>query len=240
MMLLGSLTLGCSRPLVQVAHAGSPQGLVVTGHGEVSAKPDIARVSLGVDVRAATVALAMEQANNRMQSLISVLKANGIEDKDLQTSQFNVHFERERRNTPVLEGPVSSQPKSPSQAGLYRVHNSLKVTVRRLASLGLLLDSAFKAGANESWGIQWDIDDAKALEQDAKHLAIDDAKMQAAQMAKSAGVDLGNIVAIHESSHGYPVPRMEMARSMSSDAVQVQSGELKIQKQVTLQYNIDR
>ena len=67
-----------------------PPSITVTGAGEVQAKPDFAQVQVGVVTEGATAAEAMRKNNEAMSQLIAMIRKRGIEDRDLQTIQFNV------------------------------------------------------------------------------------------------------------------------------------------------------
>ena len=67
------------------------QGITVSGRGEASAAADLAILNLGVQTLADTVAEAREQAAAAMGRVFDVLKAKNIEDRDIQTSHFNIN-----------------------------------------------------------------------------------------------------------------------------------------------------
>ena len=71
--------------------AAARQGIQVSGRGEASAAADLAILNLGVQTLADTVAEAREQAGVAMGRVIEVLKAKNIEDRDIQTSHFNIN-----------------------------------------------------------------------------------------------------------------------------------------------------
>src|SRR5690606_22542293 len=96
----GVLT-ACSSERVVVSSSAAPDGITVTGVGEVQAPPDIARVHLGVDERAATAEQAVAQVTAKMSAVVTAVKGAGVADKDLRTSQLSVH----REYQPPFEPP---------------------------------------------------------------------------------------------------------------------------------------
>lgn len=95
LLLSAPLLVACAPPTIHVAGPDAEiNQLVVIGQGEVSAKPDIARVNLGIEINAPTVGEASRQANERMAAILAALKRAGIEDKDVRTSHLSVSFER--------------------------------------------------------------------------------------------------------------------------------------------------
>ncbi len=66
------------------------QGISVNGSGQATAVPDLAILNLGVQALADTVAEAREQSAVAMGRVTEALKARNIEDRDIQTSRFNI------------------------------------------------------------------------------------------------------------------------------------------------------
>ena len=71
--------------------AGANAGIWVSGQGEASAAPDLATLSLGIVAFADTVAEARTSAAEAMGQTLGVLKSQGIADRDVQTSYFNIN-----------------------------------------------------------------------------------------------------------------------------------------------------
>ncbi len=72
------------------ASAAVRQGILVNGSGQATAVPDLAILNLGVQSLADTVAEAREQSAVAMGRVTEALKARNIEDRDIQTSNFNI------------------------------------------------------------------------------------------------------------------------------------------------------
>src|SRR5262245_60098938 len=83
-----------STSLFQVATAADGHPIVpsitVVGSGEVSARPDMAEIQVGVVSQAATAAKALQENNDVMAKLLKTLSGAGIGEKDVQTSNFSV------------------------------------------------------------------------------------------------------------------------------------------------------
>lgn len=70
--------------------SGGNTGIWVNGTGKASGEPDLGILSLGVEALADTASDARGQAAEAIDEIISVLKSNNIEDRDMQTSHFNI------------------------------------------------------------------------------------------------------------------------------------------------------
>ena len=124
---------------------------------------------------------------------------------------------------------------------VYRVSNMLQVTLRDLGKVGEVLNKAVQAGANQAWGVSFEIEDEKPLAQQARGEAVANARKQASELAQLAGVRLGHIVSImDEDSGGFvPMPAMGLARAEMSK-VPIESGELMVRHRVRVVFAIER
>jgi len=114
------------------------------------------------------------------------------------------------------------------------------VTVRDLPNLGRILDLAGKAGGNVIQSIQFEKDDTKALMDEARKKAIENAIEKATLYATSAGVNVGPVITISEQTqHGTPLPiGMARAEAMVS-AVPMAGGELTVRANVFVEFLIE-
>ncbi|HEY6878712.1 MAG TPA: SIMPL domain-containing protein [Polyangiales bacterium] len=227
------------------------QGLSVVGVGEVKSKPDIARATLGIEVRAESAEAATSQANQQMAAVLSALKAAGVADKDLRTNEFSVSYERDYTPPPPVivqvpapgrKGEPTVVPAAPAAAkGSYRVSNTVEIVVRDVAKTSAVLSAGTGAGANNVWGVSFDIENKDPLHEKAREVAIAKARANAQQLAGLSGVQLGAIVTIDDQAdEGQVAPRMYAMRAQAEDAstVPVESGELTVRHQVRLVYDL--
>ena len=219
-------TLGQADALAQ--QAATPRQITVIGQGTASASPDIVRANLGVQVTAPTVTEATQQSNDTMDAVLAQLKAAGIADKDIQTSDYSIY--------PQYNNPG---PNNTNEITGYQVTNTVLVTIRNLNQVGQILDQAIQAGANNIANISFDFSDPAKLQLQALDQAMADAQVRADQLAKSSGVQRGEVLSMSEviSSTPSPRPRM-MAAQIESSAVPIQAGSSEVQAQVQVVYAI--
>jgi len=212
-------------------------GIVVQGSGEVNVRPDLARISLGVQNQATDSTAAAQTNADRTAKVIDAVKRAGVAERDIQTSNYSIYPQYENRPRP-----------NPTQPGQfeqvltgYQVSNTVRVTVRKIVDTGRVLDAAVKAGANVAQGIQFDLDvptAAKAREE-ALGLAVADALRKARVIAQAAGVPQITLVAVVENGAPGPIrPVYEgMAMMKTADAnTPVQPGENTVMASVTVRY----
>lgn len=255
-LLLALTTAGCCHRgrTVDVRASMMQEGLRVAGEGEARGQPDVARVTLGVDVRAATAAEATDQVSRTMQRVIEAVKAQGVADADLQTEQVTVHFEQQHVPPPP-PGPLpqEEQPARPEAfpepapddaqpRGFYRALNTMRVTVRDLNRVSAVLGAASSAGVNTVHGIAFEMDDPTPLLERAREKAVQDAQRGAQQLAALAGARLGRVLAINVQTHGYPgvrgMPAPMVMRGEYAE-VPVERGELTVRQQVEMVYALE-
>ncbi len=206
--------------------------------GKVMAKPDIALVSLSVKTPRETEAATVVSKNSEtMNKIIEMLKAKGIEEKDVKSSSFSVN--------PVYSYPTGLAPKIDG----YEAYQELQVKIRDLEKIGDVIASSAQLGANQIGNISFTIDDPENLKMQAREKAVAAAKEKAMQMEKITGIDLGEVVNVYETSYDdhQPVPyyaaKTDMGMGMSNEAItapQIASGENEIRVDVTLVYKVKK
>lgn len=251
----GGIAMGATSCTTEVVnHVAAPNeshGLVASGSGKVTAAPDTAVVNIGVETRNAQPKLAVELNNQEMTKLVASLKALGIADADLQTSNFNIRFERIEHWPPVPAAPaapagkavaVAEAPKPEPQAvdGVFVVTNTLSVTVRDLSKLGDALSSATAAGANSVWGVDFRINEPEPLLAQARDKAVADALEKAKRLAAAAGVKVGPLLSIEESGRGGPMPVGAMfGERMAKSSVPIEAGSMEVSADVVVRFAIE-
>ena len=232
-ILLAAVALSAYAPSGIAANPAAPQRtLNVTGAGQVSLTPDIAYIYVGVHSENASASDAMTENNSRTQVMIDALKKAGIDEKDIRTTNFSI-WQQDKYD------PLTGQP---SGEKIYSVDNTVYVTVRKLDSLGSLLDTLVKAGANNINSIQFDVADKTAAIKQARDAAVQDAKTQAQELAAVAGVTLGEItsVSFYEAT---PSPVMDGfgkggGGGAEAAAVPIQPGQMTLTVTVSMTYEI--
>ncbi len=226
----GALAVAACGPRADVSAVAADR-LVLSATGEVTAAPDMARVTAGVVAEAATAAAAMADQRTRMTGVMEALAAAGIPAADIQTTSLELF-------------PVYA-PFDPEQAGRrqeriigYRAANRVTVTARDLAAVGPTLDALVEAGANDISNIVFDIEDSESLMDAARRDAVATLRARAALYADAADVRLGRLLELSESAGYIPAPRMEMARGMAADATPVSGGEMTISVTVNATWEI--
>jgi uncharacterized protein YggE len=228
-----ALALALTIPTVAAAADQPPPRIMVIGDGESTIAPDMALLSLSVMREAATAREALTANNDAMAAVISAMKEAGIEERDLQTA--GVQIAPRYDYTPKPDGSQDAK------LVAYQVTNTLSVRVRDLAKTGEILDKAVSLGVNQGGGISFTNGDPTKVMADARKEAVADAVARATTLTEAAGVKLGKILEISETSYAQPpIPMLQKyAAGAAADSVPVQAGEnaYRVQVNVTFELN---
>ena len=205
----------------------TPGQINVSGQGEIAAVPDVATISLGVNTEARNAAEALKANNKATAAVLALLVDQGIAAKDMQTSNLSLNPVWDRRKS------NDSRPKITG----YQVNNTVSVRVRDLPKLGEILDQVVSAGANVFHGLQFGTTQTADLRNQARKAAVRDARAKAELYADAAGVKLGRLISLSESSGHSPRPMMRM-EAMAADSVPIAAGEIGININVNMVYEI--
>lgn len=211
--------------------------ITVSDSGEVYAKPDLALTTFSVVTEATTVVEAMAQNTEKMNAVINFVKGEGVADKDLKTTSFNI--------SPRYEWHEEKDCSPPCPSGKrvlvgYDVRQSLQVKIRDMEKIGQIIEGAAKAGVNQIGSLQFIIDQQDELKKQARGEAIKKAKAKAKELASQLGVSLVRITNFAESG---ALPRyyaFEAAMSTGGGIdAQIETGENKISVTVSITYEIN-
>jgi uncharacterized protein YggE len=211
------------------------------GEGKISAKPDIAVADFSIVTEAATSKAAQDDNSTKSQKLINYLKSQKIDDKDVKTTGYNIY--PQYNYIPCLEGNnipcISNQIQKIKS---YQVSQSVEVKIRNLDNVSTILDGAVATGVNQVGDLNFQIDNPESLKDQARALAIADAKGKADTLKKQLGINLGRIINYTEGGQGYIVPmayEKSAGTAMGGSATPaVPSGENQITVDVTVTYQV--
>lgn len=211
----------------------------VSGHGEAFAVPDIATFTFSVVADKATVALAQADATAKINAITQYLKGAGIDEKDIQTSDYSVQPQYEYTQIVCVAYPC---PTGKQTLKGYEVRQTTTIKVRDTAKAGDLLTGVGGKGATEVSGLNFTFDNPDAVQNDARNKAIADAKQKADVLAKQLGVSLVRVVSFTENSGGYPRPMMAYGMGGAADskavAPEISVGQNKVTDDVSITYEI--
>jgi len=220
-----------------------PNTISVTGMGEVVSIPDVATFSFSVVEKSESVASAQSLATEKTNKIWAFLDKSEIDKKDLKTTSYNIYPKYEWIQ-PVCVTEINC-PRGENKLVGYEVSQSISVKVRDTQKAGSILSGIGGFEVSNVSGLNFEIDDEESLKDEARSMAIKDAKEKAKQLAKDLGVDLEDIIGFSED-FGYEVPYRSYAESTNMDfggesksSPQLPSGENTIKRTVYITYEIE-
>lgn len=222
------IAAGCSDSTVVGSKQDVPS-ITARGVGMVSGVPDTVVIVLGVETEAPQASEALSRNNQSSAAVMQELTDAGVAEEDIQTSQFSIHprYDDEGR---TITG--------------YMVTNLITARVGTDSDAGELIDAAAAAAGNDIrvQSVHFEIDDKGELFAQARADAIERAKEQAEQLADAAGIELGSVRSITESSIGSQPPIPFLSRTgdaaFAEQAVNLAPGTQELTLEVEVIYEI--
>lgn len=238
MMLATAATCQAFAPLsaafAQAAAAGGESmfqatTLSLSASGETKVTPDQATITLGVQVTDPTAAAAMSDNARRMTAVMAALRAAGLPDKDVQTSNLN------------LSAQYTYAPNQPPTLTGYQASNDVTVTVEDLSKLGRVIDAVTAGGANQVNGINFALKDQTAAEDQARLAAVKALQAKATLYAQATGYRVGRLVNLSEGAESTVTPRpMLMAARAQAAPTPISAGQLTVDITINAVYELAR
>ncbi len=219
--------------------------IVVSGEGEEFAKPDLVTFSFSVVEEKKTVADAQKVATEKSNKTIAFLKGEGIAEKDIKTTSYNIYPKYE---TIYGSATICTREWCPPNPGKqiimgYEVSQSIEVKVRDLEKAGELLSGIGSLGVSNVSGLTFDVEKKEEVQAKARAEAITDAKKKAEVLADDLGVSLVRIASFSENGYTPTYYGRGGVISMKADgafapAPEIPMGENKFISNVTITYEI--
>jgi len=169
----------------------------VSAEGKVSAAPDLATVTIGVMTQGTDAVAVKNDNNSKVGKIVDFLKKQGIDEKDINTSQYYFYPQQDYSN-------------GQTRITGYQGNQTITVKVHQLekneSKLEAIMDGSVNVGANQIQGVAFTFEDPNELQQQARKDAIEKAKIKAQELAQEAGLTLGKVVSVSENSGYMPGP----------------------------------
>jgi len=220
-----------------------PTTISVQGVGEVFATPDIAQFSFTVEAKEEDAVTAQNKSSETMSSILAYLTEMGIEERDIKTEYYQLSPQYEYPD--VVCTQWSCPPRGEPRLIGYQVNQSVSVKVREVDKAGELVSGVGGRGAQNVSGVSFTIDDEDILRDEARVLAIHNAKAKAETLAQNLGVRIVRMNGFwEEHGGGYPYygkggDMMEYAMpAMEMRSAELPTGENMITASVNISYEI--
>lgn len=201
-------------------------GIHVSGRGEVEVVPDMARFSLEINRQGQDAVALKKEMDTIMARVLKLTDKLKISRKDVTAASVRIHPNRVYNDgKQSIDGVIASR--------------SIQIVLRDLDLFGSLMNRSLELGINNIGNVQLDSSKRVELQEQALDAAIDDAKAQAARVARGFGVELGAVKNVNLSGQHIVQPQRGVAMRMeSADAGSFSPGEMTVHREVQASFSI--
>ena len=168
------MVLAAGSAVAQSADDDAETTLTVQGSGEIRVVPDLATVRVGITEQASTAEAAQRDVNTAANDILEAVRALGIEDRHIQTARLTLMPVYSRGRPAAADPP---------QITAYRASNTVSIRMENLKRVGMVIDAALGAGANQLEGVCFGLKNDLEARADALRSAITEARRKAQAMA---------------------------------------------------------
>lgn len=182
------------------------------GEAEISVRPDVVYIYLGVETEAETAREAQLKNAESMVKVFENLEKIGLKKESIETTSFHVE--------PVREY-ISKSKKWVTKG--YRAVNAIKITLTDLEKTGEVIDVAVEGGSNTVQNIVFAVKDESQWKLKALEAAAKDARAKAETVAAALGIKLTGIKYVSDREADVIIQTRDMGK-MYGAAVVAESG----------------
>jgi uncharacterized protein YggE len=204
----------------------------VSGSAAVLVQPDFASVDIGVLSSDPVASAALKANSEKMARVVAAIKALGISETALQTSNFSI--------AAVHPKIGNSYEDDDTRTVAYKVTNKLSVHITDMGKVGDVIDAAIDAGANSSNSVAFGVKDRASYADKALAEAVKDAHHRAEVMAATENVKVGRVLSMstEQDISAEDIGRLETV-VVTGSRTPILSGQLPVQAKVVVTYALE-
>jgi len=224
----------------QAQNIVNPERVITfTEEGKVIAKPDIAKISFSVITQGIEATAVQAENNQKMQKVIDFVKKQGIEEKDMKTTNYVLNPQYDY--TWCRKSKDDTRYCSPKIIG-YELTQSVEVKIRDFNKINIIIGGLSDAGANQISNISFSIDEPEDYKNQARIEALKKIEKRAQLLSKETSLKLGKIVSVSESGI-FPSPiyrdlKATVGSAEAPSAAPIETGTQEITVTLTVSYEI--
>lgn len=158
----------------------------VNGEAIVNVKPDKVVINFGIEAFDDDLDDAKSKNNKILKKALEMMKEIGIQENEIQAGQLSIE-------------PKWKKEKDREELAGYVARNVFIVTQSNIERVEELITKLFDVGVNYINGISFQTTELKKYQEQARELALKEAKEKAEKMASVLGQFVGDAVEIHEN-----------------------------------------
>lgn len=230
----------------------TPPSITVSGEGEMKVTPNIAEMSFSVRANDKSADAAQASTTARVNDIISMLKSNGVEDKDIKTVSFDLYehypdWAYPICEAPYMEGEMMSEGCAPTEykPDGFESSQTISIKIRDLTKAGAIASEVAKKGATGITNLSFTVDDKTSGKEAAREKAIVDARERADKIAMQFGKKVKRMTSYYENDYGDSNPfnptsyDAEYAAKSASGEPMLPAGEQTIKASVSVTFELE-
>jgi len=205
--------------------------LKVDAEGEYLIRPDMMGVSAGVVTTGRTAKEALDANAALANRLLAAVRANGVEPRDVQTSELTVNPQFAR-----TDGARDGDEDSIRRITGYVARNRLSLRLRDLSAAANIVNALFEAGANEVHGPSFGLQDPAPALKGARRSAIAQARVQAETYAEALGMRIARVLRVSERDNSIRDDGTIVVTGSRVRPTPIEPGEITVETRVWVDY----
>ena len=233
-LILAALLCAVAAQAEPAPKAGDKQIFYVSADAEILVKPDRVHLTLGVAERSKDLRAAKERMSETLKKAIAFCKANGVQDKHIQTSRISIYPDYRYDDD-----------KGKNLLRHYALAQSFTVTLENPEKYETILYSLLDMGINNVSNVSFATSELRKYRDEARLAAVRAAQEKAQLLASAAGLKLGKIVNIFEGRPSIEVTSPAQNRSFAQEPAKPDAGEsfalgmIPVKAEMTVAYELE-
>lgn len=220
--------------VLSISLAAAETKITVSGTGETQVSADTAIVSLGVSARDKDVLKAQQKVNETIAAIREALTGQGVKEEQINTDYMNIYA-------------IYDYEGDQEQVKAYSASSTLAIKVTDMEKTGMLIDEAFRAGANTLNGISFSASDTDAAKAESLKAAVADARAKAEIIAEAAGLKItgmeiiseGGVYSFDNNVSNFSAKSLGRAETEEAGGTVVQAAKLVVSATVNITFTAE-
>jgi Uncharacterized conserved protein len=219
---------------VSAATTSNERVINTQGTGTITTTPDRVEISVAVMTEHTDVKDAQRENAVKMNTVMNALKNSGLTSDDIKTTGYSI-YQVTKEEDRIFPGEKRAQ--------VYRVTNTLMITLKDTTKAGDIIDIAIENGANNVNYISFTLSDEKqaSLRAEALQEAVAQSRGDADVVAASLGLSVRDVKEVTIGGGYYPptsrmYDSMMLAAGMEKAATPIEAGEVTVTATVSVTY----
>lgn len=196
----------------------------VVGEGEAEDDPEIARLQIAVEERDEEAEVVRQSLADQSEDVLAALEDAGIDDEDITTARYRLREDRD---------------------GLwYEGSHAYDVTVRDIDEVGVVIDTAVAAGADDIGRVHFTLSEEtrEELREVVLERALEDARGEADLIAAEKDLEIVSTASVSTSRtdvRPFRADSMLLAGGADAAATDIREGPVTVRGQVEVIYRFE-